>query len=294
MMKIGKSGIKQFILIAVIILSYKCEVFSQGTDIQGEKHTGIFVGLVVAPTQSQIINEEIQDISELLSTKKFTFSGYMEIGYFFLNSVGLSSGIGFASYQTQLTLESYQNNFITIDSETEIYERRIIGSGITEVQKLGFLSIPVCLNLRLPIKNSLGFFFKPGVNMEIPLSKKYSSNGTFTYNGYYSAYNVLIEDIPEYGFPKNQSTATEGDLELKSLSFSVIASAGLDFMIRERIQIGVGACYSKSLTTISNYSSPENFQLSSVAGQINSFQGGSTKVSVQAIGVNLSFRYYLR
>ncbi len=286
--------IRQILIIAFMIISFHYKVYSQGTEIVKGNPAGLFFGLNLGPSQSHIKNEEIQSITELLSTKKNTFSGSVEIGYFFSNYIGLSSGVGFVSYKTQLTLDSYQSKFNTTDSENETYERQVTGSGIMEDQNVGLLSVPVCLNLRLPFGKSVGFFLQPGISLSIPLSKDYMSSGTFTYKGYYSAYNVLLENFPEFDFPSNLNTNTEGELELKPMSFNFIASAGFDFLIIQKIQIAVAACYDKSLSSISEYSSPDKFQLSSDVNKINSFMGGSSKTTAQSMGVKIVFRYYLK
>ena len=95
-------------------------------------------------------------------------------------------------------------------------------------------------------------------------------------------------------FPSNLNSSSNGNLELKSMVFDAIASAGFDFFIQKNIQIAIAANYNKSLTNISGYSSPDNFQLSSDAGKINSLMGGTSKASVQSIGLKISLRYYLK
>jgi hypothetical protein len=127
--------IRQILITFFLIIFYQQEVFSQGTDISRRKQPGLFVGLNLGPSQSMIKNEGTLAVSELLSGKKNSFFGSVEIGYFFSKYIGLSSGIGFISYNTQLTLDTYQNKFDATDSENESYERRISASDIIEVQK---------------------------------------------------------------------------------------------------------------------------------------------------------------
>jgi hypothetical protein len=150
------------------------------------------------------------------------------------------------------------------------------------------------INLRIPFGKKVGLFIEPGLNFAFPLSKSYNSSGTFTYKGYYPAYNILVEDLPDFGFPSNISNKANGKLELQSMNYSVIVSAGLDFIVKKKIQIGIGAFYNKSLSSISKYTSPDNFQLSSDVNKMNSMMGGSSKASPQSIGLCLSFRYYLK
>jgi len=293
-MKLRIIYFRQILIIAFIIICYQHEVFSQETDISTGKQPRMFVGISLGPSQSQIINEGTLSVLKLHSSKENSFFGTVEFGYFFSKYIGLSSGIGFISYKTHLTLDTYQNKFNTTDSENESYERRVSGSGIKEVQNIDFLSVPFCINLRLPFNESIGFFLQTGVNMAVPIIRDYNSSGTFTYKGYYPAYNVLLENLPAYGFPSNKSIDTNGELELKPFGFNVTASAGFDFFIQKKIQIAVAVCYDKSLSNISEYSAPDKFQLSSDANQINSFMGGSSKATAQSMGLKIIFRYYLK
>ena len=293
-MKLMKIYFRQILLTVLLIICSQHDIYSQGTDISRGKKPGTFVGLSLGSSQSQIMNEGTLSVSELLSGKKNSYSGSVEIGYFFSRGFGLSSGVGLNSYSTQLTLDIYQNKFNAKDSENESYERRISGSDITEEQKVNFLCIPFIINLRIPFGKTVGFFIQPGVNLAIPLSNNYTSSGTFTYKGYYPAYNILLENLPAYGFPSNISNESNGTLELKPMGYNAIVSAGFDFFIQKKIQIAVAACYDKSLSSISEYSSPDKFQLSSDADQINSLMGGSSKATAQSMGLKIIFRYYLK
>jgi len=283
----------QIFFLALLLICSQYDGYSQETDSTVVK-PGLFVGLSFGPSQSTISNEGIQTVANLVSNSQNSFGGSLEIGYFFSKSIGISSGIGFSSYKSQLELGTYQNKFNTIDSENETYERQVSGTDIKEIQKVGFLSIPVCLDIRLPLGKKMGFFLQPGIGFAIPVTKKYTSNGTFTYKGYYPAYNVLLQNLPAYGFPGNVNSVTDGSLEIKSLHINALISAGFDFLIQKNIQFGIAAFYSKSLSNISDYASPDKFQLSSDANQINSLMGGSSKASVQSIGVNIRLRYFLK
>ena len=292
-MKLRNRSIAHLILAAFLLTGTQYECYSQEADSTVVK-PGLFVGLSFGPSQTSISNEGTLSVANLVSGSQNSFGGSLEIGYFFSESIGISSGLGFTSYKSQLTLGTYQNNFNTVDSENEAYERRVSGTGIKEVQNVGFLSLPVCLDIRLPLGKKMGFYLQPGINLAIPITKKYTSSGTFTYKGYYPAYNVLLENLPAYGFPSNVNSITNGTLEIKSININALISAGFDFSIQKNIQIGVGVSYSKSLSSISDYASPDKFQLSSDANQINSLMGGSSKATVQSLGVNVRLRYFLK
>jgi len=284
----------QIVVTALLMIGSPHVLFSQEVDSVRVIQPGLFVGLSLGPAQSQIINDGILAVSDLRSDKQTTFGVSTEVGYFFSKHFGISSGIGFVSYNAQVTLDTYQSKFNTVDSENETYERQVSGSGIKEVQKVGYLCVPVCLDLRLPLGKAIGFCVQAGMNLAVPVSKKYTSSGTFTYKGYYPAYNVLLENLPAYGFPSNISSVSAGALKIKPLGFNAIASAGFDFIVQKKITLALAVNYSRSLSNISGYSSPEKFQLSPDVNQVNSMMGGSSKASVQSLGVNVTLRYFLK
>ena len=292
-MKFKIGSISQIFFLILLLTGFQYDGYSQEADSIVVK-PGLFVGLSFGPSQSGISNEGELSVANLVSSSQNSFGGALEVGYFFSKSVGVSSGISYSSYKSQIELGTYQNKFNTTDSENEAYERQVSGTDIKEIQKVGFLSLPVCLDIRLPMSKKLGFFIQTGINLAIPVTKKYTSSGTFTYKGYYPAYNVLLQNLPAYGFPSNVNSVTNGSLEIKSMNINAQVSAGFDFLIQKNIQLGIAAFYSKSLSNISGYPSPDKFQLSSEANQINSLMGGSSKATLQSIGVNIRLRYFLR
>jgi hypothetical protein len=254
----------------------------------------MYIGLGFGLGQSQIKNSGTTVIPEIGSEKMNSLESFAEIGYYFSTYFGISSGLGYNSYKSKASLKSYQNNFQTRDSEKETFEMRVSGSGLVEEQKISYLSIPVCLNLRMPIKKSFGVFLKSGLSFAFPVNKTYSSSGIFTYKGYYSNYNVILENLPAYGFENNKNTSFSGQLPLKSMAVFAIGSAGLDFKVKDNYQIVIAASYYKSLSSISDNTTVDQFQLSPAVSQINSLMGGSVNASAQSLGISVSLRYFLK
>lgn len=278
----------------LLLTGFQQSVFSQGGDSIRGKGTGLYIGLSAGPSISRITNEGITSESEIISNKINSFFGSVEVGYNFTNFIGLFTGIGYIPFTTELTPVAYQAKFNTIDTENEAYEKRIFGTSMKEVQKINCLTVPICLNIRLPLSKAIGFFLQTGVNLAFPITTNYTSSGIFSYKAYYSKYNLLLENIPAYGFPSNKSTNVKGELNLKQFNVLGIASAGFDYFVRQKIQLAVEFCYNKSLSDISAYTSQDKFMLSTEVDKVNSFMGASSKVSVQSMGVNISLRYYLR
>jgi len=292
-MKIKISNGLQILTAAMLIFLLHAEAFSQVSDSLKVKKPGLFVGLSLGAGQSQIVNSASASVSGLNSIGKNSLMGNLEVGYYFSDYLGLSSGIGYSYFTGQTSLNAYQSKFNTTDSENETYERRVSGTKITEDQKIGFLSIPILLNLRIPFNKKMGMFLQTGVDLDVPVQKTYHSSGTFTYKGYYPAYNVLLENLPAYGFPTNAAISTDGSLQLKPFCLDATASAGFDFQVQRRVKLAFAACYIRSLTNISAFPAPDSFQLSSDISQINSLMGGSSQAAVQSLGLKITLRYFL-
>lgn len=291
-MKNNSLSLGRVLITLILVFIMQDHLFSQQNDFI--KSGGMYIGLGFGLGQSQIKNSGTMAISEMGSEKMNSFENFAEIGYFFSTYIGISSGIGFNSYKSKATLKSFQNNFLTTDSEKETFEMRVSSSGFAEEQKIGYLSIPLCLNVRMPIKKSIGVFLKSGLSFAFPVNKTYSSSGIFSYKGYYQNYNVLLENLPAYGFENNKNTSFSGQLPLKSMAVFAIGSAGLDFKVKDNFQLVIAASYYKSLSSISGNTAVDQFQLSPAVGQINSMMGGSSKASAQSMRVSVSLRYFLK
>lgn len=269
------------------------DTYSQGTDLR-KTGKSFFIGLSLIPAQTRLFHSGTTLFTGIESTGDFAFSGSIDAGYFFSKHFGVASGIGYKSFRNELTLAQYQSNFQGTDTDSESFEMRVTGSGIKEEITLGFVSIPVKLIVRIPAGDKLGFLIQPGIDINIPAGNEYKNSGKFTYKGYYAAYNVLLEDLPDYGFPTNLSSSSEGSIETNSLCINALISVGIDFSLSDHIKIALAGIYDKSLSNVSGYSSTDKFQLSEKADELNSLMGGFTKSSTSAFGLSLTLRYYLK
>jgi hypothetical protein len=295
-MKLPRKYINNILLFILILILVENELFSQVKTDSLKRQPRFFMGINSGVSMNKIINKGILTVSNMTPDNKIKYSGSfgLELGYLISRSIGISTGVGYNSYSAEFSLNAYTNKFSTIDSEDETYERQVSGSDLKELQNISLLSVPVCLNFRIPAGAASGFFLQAGVNFSIPVNRKYYSTGTFTFNGYYPAYNILFHDLPEYGFPSDAAISTRGNLELKPYDIEGLAIAGFEYTFRGKFQIAAGATYSRSLSTISNYSSAENFQLSSDVNRINSLMGGSKNSITESLGLRLSLRYYIK
>jgi hypothetical protein len=286
--------IRQLLATLLLVLFSKTAGISQEKASARRDQSHLLIGLNLIPSQSKITNNGTSFVTKVASTKKTTISGLLELSYYFSRLAGFTTGLGYGSFSSDFTLDSCTNNFNLTDSENEAYQKRVKGSRISELQKISLLTVPVCISFQVPFTHRFGAFIQAGVNLSFPLGKSYTSSGTFTYSSYYPAYNVLLKDIPAFGLVTNSKVSSSGNLELKKVNIYATVSAGVHYFISSKIQIGLGLNYYRSLSTISNYGSPDKFQLSIDPGKINSIMGGGSNISAQALGLRISVKYYLR
>jgi hypothetical protein len=137
-------------------------------------------------------------------------------------------------------------------------------------------------------------YLQTGVNFSLPIKKSYTSEGTFTYSGYYKAYNVTITGVSYEGFLQGYTNKIVGkDLAVKSFDPELISSAGFYVSMHDKAQISFGVLYNRMLSNISGYSSKSSFQLSTKPDQTRSMMEGSSKVTAHSLGLKVSLRILL-
>ena len=285
--------LKLIFVTAIWLIARSPALVAQQHDSIPTGKAGWYTGFTAGFGQSAIIPEGTSTIAKTVADKGNLILGSVDVGYYFSQYAGLSSGFRFASNSGNASLAAYANHFNTTDSEKEPYERRITGANIKEKQTIAMVEIPLLLHLRVPLGSRMGMFLQSGINLAFPVVRKYESTGTFTYKGYYPSYNVILENLPDYGFPTNAAVSTNSSPELKPLVLSGAIAAGFDFKIQPKMRLSLAVSYDKSLSTISTATNPSSFQLSPDADSINSLLGGSSQTLIQAFGVQCSIHYFL-
>ncbi len=280
--------------IILLLLLINQHAGAQGIDINARNRKGLYLGLNISPVKTSIVNNGTTSIAAVESTPATSISSNLDIGYSLSSYLAVSSGIGFIIYNSSFDLGTYTNSYDTIDSESESYKRNISGSGIEETQKITFLTIPLVLNVSIPVSEKFGFYIKPGVNLLLHMNSAYDNTGTFDYSGYYSKYNVTISDVPFEGFESSSNNIGSGELMIKSLNYELFASAGAELSLQRNLRLTFGVDYRKILSAISDYPSSSSFKLTTKPDQMNSLMAGCEDVSASAFGISVGLRYFLK
>jgi hypothetical protein len=288
---------KRFQVLTLIILLAGAPFILAQESVSVEPNNSLpkfYIGLSGGPCLTQEIIDPSGVLTGLLVTDKNKFSVSADLGYYFSRNLGLITGIEYSLFSSELSLSNYDNSFNTTDADNETFEKRITGSGITEIQNITFLKVPVKLSLRMLPGSRIGLFLNGGINVVLPINSTYEASGTFSYSGYYPAYNVTFSNLPAYGFDSNASVNTKSSMKLQQPFFEGHADAGITCKISGKLQLALSAYYSRSLISISGYKSPDTFQLSSDKNSMSSLIGGSGNVTAQVIGAKVGIRYFFR
>ncbi len=278
----------------LIIFLTEFTSFSQDAVSVDTVRSKVYSGISFGLTRNSLISGSTAELDGLSSTSGNSFHISFEMGYFFSRHAGISTGIGYQSYSNELSLNSYTDSFPSIDIDNEEYERRVSASEILETQDITMLNIPLSFTYRIPVFKSAGFFLSAGMNLSIPIVKKYNSSGTYSFTGYYSSYNVTFQDLPEYGFAAETESYSEGSPVMEPYILDVIAGAGIQISLSKNFQAALGLNYKRSLTDIAEPDTNEMFHLSSDVNQINSMLSGLSSSRIETIDLRFTLRYYFR
>jgi len=292
-MKKAKDIILTLILL-LLLFSAIINAGAQGIDINAVNRKGLFIGLSLSPLKTSIINNGSGSVAGIESSPATSVSSGIEIGYSISSNLSISSGVGFIIYNSSFDLGTYTSSYDTTDSENEAYNRHIDGSGISETQKITCLTIPVSLNISIPLTDKFGFYVRPGLNMLFQMNSAFDNSGTFDYSGYYTKYNVTISDVPFEGFETGAHNVGGGELIISPLNFELCAGAGAELSLQKKLKLTLGVEYRKVLTGISDYEVPASFRLTTKPDQMNSVMAGCDDVSAKAFGVSVGLRYYVK
>jgi hypothetical protein len=292
-MIINRFNIKIFAISTLLLVILNGEGYSQGTDINTsgqQKH--FYIGISPGFGISGLKITGASEISNAQAEGKAAFTTTLDLGYSFNKYIGISTGVGFSSVTTAISLESYSAAFDTTDTEGEKYNRRIDGKYIHEEQKFTFIKIPLALNLQIPFTKGFGLYVQAGVNFCLPKEMSYNSEGEFSYSGYYSTYNALISDISYEGFVSDHTNNTSGVLKMNSMYKELFASAGFQINMGKSVSLLIGGAYTKMSAGLNN-TSTSAFRLSAYPDKMKSMLAGSTSASLTSFGLKLALRIYL-
>lgn len=201
--------------------------------------------------------------------------GFNVLGYYHLNkNYGFLTGVGMGFFTTAYRVDSIHESFSSTDSENTPYIRNVYGSQISEKTTLIFLNVPVKFFYSYPVKQNISLVATLGPEVSIPVKTEVTGTGLFTYTGRYPGLdNVVLKDIPPYGFNSNVPVAVKQRLRPNKIIICVSASAGLNISFSRKVAFHTSISFKRSMTSMLPKTSRNNYHLSDDAGSFRSMTG---------------------
>lgn len=261
--------------------------------------SGLFIGLNIQPSATEIstngfLNEN-NTYGNWSQDGSFTFGGGIEMNYYLEKPLlGVGARINYTSFKSTFGLESYNQTSVTLaDMDKDTFDLDASGNAYSETVQYSFIDIPIFMKFRYVLNNikflnhvyiNLGTVFSYGI------SKTISSEGVYTFKGYYPDYHVDLQDIEEYGFYTKKKFVSKPESQLKSFNISGLAEIGLNILLLgDKLNMNVSIIYQKGLLNLSRGNN--DYLMTLGYNNYNALIDSRSKVSTGLFGLNIGILY---
>lgn len=151
--------------------------------------------------------------------------GAVKAGYIYsLNThFGIGSGLEFSQYKQEVSLSQSSvilSNF-EVDASTSAFVYNVTTNNYREKQTLHALQIPLFVQYKTNINKGIDFNFRAGAKYFLPVNYKIKATADYASgSAYYPDVNLTIDDLPEYGFGRQNNYSSSGKYETKGIIMS--------------------------------------------------------------------------
>jgi len=153
--------------------------------------------------------------------------GGVGINFRVVDWLEVSTGARVSFFSPEIKVDDYYSNLIDVDSDGDKFEKRVSASGVIEQQEYVWARFPLSLRY-LFNPGRWDFYVEAGVEYYMALKSSFDQEGRFSNHGYYSEYDLLIDDLPEYGFYDNKFISSGNTLDMDDL-LQAYAGVGIVF-----------------------------------------------------------------
>lgn len=225
----------------------------------------------------------------------YTVSGLSGINfggdvYFYIGEdMAIGGGIRLAEYGAKSTLSSYNFSEARTDIDGDSYLLTADFTNVDEEYKLSVLEIPILFKYEKWLSTSLTLSASGGPVILMPGKIKGSfESGSVETSGYYSEWNLTINDLPEYGFYNRELTGSMDDIAAKT-SFGILFEAGAEYFLTKRIYLTLSAYYQSSLGSVFEGNVSNQFLSNPALVEGSILNAPDVKLSRMGIKLGVSF-----
>ncbi|MBU8892595.1 MAG: hypothetical protein KOO66_07435 [Bacteroidales bacterium] len=208
-----------------------------------------------------------------------------------VKNLNLLTGLQYTSIKSKNVLSDYYFEYSSTDTDGDQYTRIVNSDEIIENHDVSYVDIQLGLQYRIPLSEKVKFNISLSGLYSINMKKKFESNGTFSYQGYYPQYNITLYDLPQYNFASNEELSTSGELDFRS-NISILAGLGFEFKITDGMNIQFEGNYQQGFKNISKYENT-NYIISDSPSDFNSLMNVSSSTKIQSYGLKIGFVFIL-
>ncbi len=224
--------------------------------VEGNKiYGGLYVGISGGYSQNVLYYPQIIGDKNWAWKVGSNVHPMLEVHYMLTRGFGLATGIKVGSYSPGLSLKKFSEQLSTpfTDQDNDTYYPIYDISNFQEINSIKSIDIPLFLKFRTGAGN-VGFYIDAGIVYSSYSSMSYTLSGTATRKGYYPAYNVILENIPEYNFFSNYTFNPKDRISLQTPSYGLsgLVSLGVSISVYKDIMLRVGISTYYGLVSMGN------------------------------------------
>lgn len=224
--------------------------------------------------------------------------------------VGFTTGVGYKSYRTNFSLDSYTDSLLITDDYTAEqlggeYDLYVDASALEQQNRISVLEVPLLfsVNYNFTQKRTLGIYGRIGGLFNLVLANEHEmKDGSLTYtghierliNGTYTDF-YFDSNIPEYGFSTYEASVDETNkLTLNDYFISGRLNLGIYGMNKiQTIGWHLGTFFDVGLTNMLGSDHQPTSSLSRGQGNVNSFYGITDKLNISNWGIEFGISIQL-
>jgi len=213
-----------------------------------QKMQGFHIGIGVLPGISNLYLSNKTDGYNRNIQFPVSYSASLDVYYFLNSNFAASVGVGYSVFNTKSSSE-YNNGQSSVlsrkDRDGDNYYL-YVDSKINEQGKFVFLDIPLNFTYRHGLANKTSFYASLGFITSLTQSADFSVTGDASQSGYYSDYQLLIDDADLYQFGTIQYDDTYS-VTINDLQFMASVAAGVSFPVRTAGFFNLGIGYRQNI-----------------------------------------------
>lgn len=247
------------------------------------------LSLNIFTSQSHVYNGAKDEHPDWEYSGEPGFMSSFEIDYFITQNIGLSTGLGINFYTSHVSannISNDQNSIERIDQDNDSYFLYVDNTSLSEKTRVRTLSIPVKAKFRLWPGKKWGLNADIGIKIMSTLSAKVKADGNTEWRAYYPQYNVVIYDVPDYGYTQYDINSENSIIDYEKLTYSFIASLGGSRRLNKKMNLDFGLFFERGLTDLKYDQPVHEADFLNVVGIVD-------ETKLNAFGIMLGLRYQI-